>query len=60
MEFRQWETHLNYISSYELIAKHIQTSLCHSVPFDLRTAYHNWHHTALNTHLSKLTVTFLM
>jgi len=45
---------LNNIDSYELIAKHIQktnflewTTLCHSVPLDLRTAYHNPDHTAL-------------
>ena len=46
---------LNNIDSYELIAKHIQktnflewTGLRHSVPFDLRIAYHNPDHTALN------------
>ena len=46
---------LNNIDSYELIAKHIQktnfrewTGLPHSVPLNLRTAYHNPDHTALN------------
>ena len=45
---------LNNIDSYEQIAKHIQktnflewTGLRHSVPLDLRTAYHNPDHTAL-------------
>jgi len=49
---------LNNIDSYELIAKHIQktnflewTGLCHSVPFDLRNAYYNPDHTALNPSL---------
>jgi len=61
MEFRHWKTcaltldHLNNIDSYELIAKHRQktnfvewTGLRHSLPFDLRIAYHNPDHTALN------------
>ena len=46
---------LNNIDSYELIAKHIQktnflewTGLRHSVPLDLRIAYHNPDHTALS------------
>jgi len=46
---------LNNIDSYELIANHIQkmnylewTGLRHSVPLDLRTAYHNPDHTVLN------------
>ena len=49
---------LNNIDSYELIAKHIQktnflewTGLRHSVPFDLRNAYYNPDHTALNPSL---------
>ena len=43
---------LNNIDSYELIAKHIKktdflewTGLRHSVPLDLRIAYHNPDHT---------------
>ena len=47
---------LNNIDSYELITKHIQktnflewTSLHHSVLLDLRTAYHDPDHTALNS-----------
>ena len=46
---------LNNIDSYELIAKHIKktnflewTGLRHSVPFDLRKAYHNPDNRALN------------
>ena len=56
---------LNNIDSYELIAKHIQktnflewTGLRHSVPLNLRNAYHNPDYTTLK--LSKLTAAFLM
>jgi len=50
-----WHFDLNNIDSYELIAKHLQTtnflqwtSLGHSVPFNLRNAYHNPDYTTLN------------